>query len=103
MTLNLNPKLTKPTGGPNSSGVPIDGARCTVKLTVKNTGDTPIRLDAIQTVVKFPEGWTVESFTGPATGSIAPKATATADAVIFATYDAVAGPISGKLVYTDAA
>lgn len=103
VTLTLNPKLTKPVGGANSSGVPIDGGRCTVKLAVKNTGDTPIRLDANQTTVQFPAGWTVESFTGPATGSIAPNATAEADAVIVATYDAVAGPISGKLVYTDAA
>ena len=102
-TLNLNPKLSKPVGGPNSNGTaPIAGGTCTVKLTVKNTGDVPIRLDTVQTVVTFPQGWSVTRFEGPATGSIAVGATAVAEADITANQDAVSGPITGKLVYTDA-
>ncbi len=104
MTLTFNPKLTKPVGGPNSNGTAdIPGGTCTLKLTVRNTGQVPIKLDTVQTVVPFPTGWAVERFDGPATGSILPGATAVAEADIVAKQNAVTGPITGKLVYTDAA
>ncbi len=103
VTLTLNPALTKPVAGPHPTRTaPIAGGVCTITLTVTNTGDVPIRLDAGQTVAQFPTGWAVTRFEGPATGSIAVGATAVAEADITAAQNAVTGPITGKLVYTDA-
>jgi hypothetical protein len=101
-TLTFNPKLTKPAGGSNASNVPVPGGTCTINLAVKNTGDTVIKLDQSSTVTA-PAGWNITALTGNALGSIQPNATANATATLSATGAAVAGPVGGKLVYTDAA
>ncbi len=101
-TLTFNPVLTKPVGGSNSSGAPIAGGDCTVTLTVKNIGNTVIKLDGSSGITQFPAGWTATPIAGNALNPIPAGATATATIKVTATQSAVGGPIQGKLVYTDA-
>ncbi|MCO1654902.1 NEW3 domain-containing protein [Pseudonocardia humida] len=62
---------------------------------------TALKLDPSSSFT-VPSGWEISDLGGPALGSIAPGATATASAKITATNAAVTGPIGGKPVYTDA-
>lgn len=101
-TLSFNPVLTKPVGGPNSSGAPIPGGECTINLAVQNIGQTTIKVDPTSGITKFPAGWTATPIGGNALNPIPAGQTATAVIKITATQAAVGGPIEGKLVYTDA-
>ena len=102
-TLTFNPKLTIPENGQNASGQPIPGGDCTVKVTVKNTGSKAIKVSPQSGITQFPQGWSAGQFQGVSAAPIAPGAQQVISVKITATDAAQPGPISGKLVYTDAA
>lgn len=99
-SLQINPELTKQVGGGNASGVPIPGGTCTLTFTVRNTGDTTIKVDSTSDLI-LPAGWSKGPIEGLQT-PIAKGETGTITAVITANEDATEGPVTGKLVYTDA-
>lgn len=98
-TLTFNPKLTIVAGGANSNA-PAPGGDCTIKVTVKNDGDKAIHLDGTSGF-DMPHGWEVTDFGGDALGTIGVGETKNATARVIAKNDAVTGPITGKLVYSD--
>lgn len=101
-TLVFNPVLTKPVGGSNAvpASVPVPGGDCTVVLTVKNTGDVPIRVSD-QSRLTGPAGWTISGFGGNGLAPIAPKGEGTISAKVTALQGATAGAFGGQIVYTD--
>lgn len=99
-TLTFNPKLTVPQHGENASNTPVPGGTCTVKVTVKNTGSSVIRVSPESGLTAFPAGWSATDFS-VSTAPIQPGQAQTISAKVVANHNAQAGPISGKLVYTD--
>jgi len=100
--ITFNPKLTKPVGGPNSSNVPIPGGTCTITAIVTNTGDTAIQVDPSSNFI-LPEGWKVTPVSGDATYPIPSGKEAQFTVTITATDAAQPGPVSGQIVYAEAA
>jgi NPCBM-associated, NEW3 domain of alpha-galactosidase len=100
-TLTINPHLKKIAGGSNATGVPVPGGNCTITIKVTNTGDTALRVDG-SSGFTLPTGWTVSALSGDALAQIQPTKTAALTATLTADGNAVAGPISGQLAYTDA-
>lgn len=98
--LTFNPKLTIPANGPNGPQA-VPGGECTVRITVKNTGSKPIRIDPSSAITAAPKGWVVPDLQIPA-GRIDSGKEQTITAKVVARADAATGPITGKLVYTDA-
>lgn len=101
-TLVFNPVLTKPVGGPNAvpASVPVPGGVCDIVLTVKNTGDVPIRVSD-QSALNGPAGWTISGFGGNGLSPIAPAGTGTISAKVTALQGATSGAFGGQIVYTD--
>ena len=100
--LNIAAALKRPVIGSNgSSTTPIPGATCKLTFEVQNTGNTGIRVDE-SSILHLPDGWSFTTPVGPAFGPIAAGATSTFTTTITASEAATVGPITGKLVYTDA-
>jgi len=99
--ITFNPKLTKPVGGPNASNV-IPGGACTITGIVTNTGNTTIQVDPSSGFF-FPKGWEVTPVSGNATRSIPAGKQGQFTVTITATDAAQPGPVSGQIVYAEAA
>ena len=100
--MTLDPVLTKPvTRGNNGSNDVVPGGTCTLKFTVKNTGDTTIRVDKTSDLT-VPAGWEKGTITG-LQEPIGPGKVGVVTAEIIAHDNATEGDFKGQLVYTDAA
>lgn len=87
--------------GPNGDPAVNESASCVIKTTVKNTGDTPLKLTVLRYTV--PPGWTVSPAPAGAIGAVLAKGqSVTAPITLTATKDATAGTTTGAIAFEDA-